>query len=392
MNRNFPSEPQEFLRAGNNFRTRVQSIKAEVTVPDYGWYPYEPLSALSLITELITPVYGDIVEACLANPVADLGCADGDLGMLFADLGAEVDAIDHRESNFNQMRGVEVLRRALGSAARGYDVDLDSRFGLPHADYGLALFLGTLYHLKNPFYVLEKLAAAADWCVVSTRIAQVTPGAKARIEAEPVAYLLAPREVNNDPTNFWIFSATGLSRLLERTGWVPISERRIGCLANSDPVDPQADERAFVLVKSRVRHPELQVHRLDGWHSAENDAWCWTAKQFAVQVTLPESEHASEFALRFTVPDVVVSGGKKIHITCHIGEVLAGSISCDAPDTIEFRGRFPDTASPGKTLRLDFSVASAFEASPPDRRQLGIIVPLLHPSHRGTGQIPFRIS
>ena len=203
---NFPTDPDEFLQAGNSFRARVQVIKEQVPIPDYGWYPYDPLSALPLISSLIAPVYGEIVEACLTNPVADLGCADGDLAMFFAQLGADVDAIDHRESNFNQMRGVEALGGALGLPVRAHDIDLDSRFELPRMNYGLALFLGTLYHLKNPFYVLEKLATLADWCLISTRIAQVTPGATANIEAEPLAYLLSPREVNDDPTNFWIFS------------------------------------------------------------------------------------------------------------------------------------------------------------------------------------------
>jgi hypothetical protein len=50
------------------------------------------------------------------------------------------------------------------------------------------------------------------------------------------------------------------------------------------------------------------------------------------------------------------------------------------PGAIEFRGRFPGTAR-GSSLRFDFSVASTFEGAPTDRRELGIIIPLLdHPS------------
>jgi len=392
MNPKFPAGAGEFLEIGKGFRARLESIKKELTIPDYGWYPYEPLTALPVIAELIGPVYEEIASASGSGAVLDIGCADGDLAMFFAHLGADVDAVDHRESNYNQMRGVDALGRALGLTVHAYDIDLDARFDLPRANYGLALFLGTLYHLKNPFYVLEKLAAVADWCMVSTRVAQVTPGARARIEAEPVAYLLGPREINDDPTNFWIFSAVGLTRVLERAGWIPVGAKRIGCAVDSDPVNPAADERMFVLAKSRTRHPELDVRPLDGWYAVENDAWRWTAKRFALQVTLPESGRASEFALRFTVPEVVLAGGGKVRLACWIGGEHAGTISCEAAETIEFRGRFPANVPRGSAVRLDFSVDGAFEGSAADRRELGVIVPLLDSSQRNTARIPFRIS
>src|SRR5437667_836319 len=160
-----PGTPQQFLEAGQRLQATLRRVKSEVAVPDYGWYPYEPLSALPLVHELIAPVYDDVMDACSSAPVADLGCADGDLAMMFARMGVEVDAIDHRESNYNQMRGVEVLRRTLNVPVRSHDIDLDAPFELPRPSYGLSIFLGTLYHLKNPFYVLEKLAGVSDCCL-----------------------------------------------------------------------------------------------------------------------------------------------------------------------------------------------------------------------------------
>ena len=388
----FPSSPQQFLATARELQTRVRTIKARLVVPDYGWYPYEPLSAVALITELLTPVYTEIVAACGQNGVADLGCADGDLGILFAEMGATVDWVDHRESNYNQMRGLTTLQGALGLPQRAFDLDLDGRFELPQANYGLALFLGTLYHLKNPFYVLETLAKASDWCLVSTRVAQVTPEARIRIDREPLAYLLAPREANDDPTNFWIFSPAGLTRLVERAGWRVVAEKRVGCEQNSDPVKPEADERMFLLLKSRLRHPELDVRPLDGWYPAENDAWCWTAKQFSLQVALPEAERTSEFALRMTVPEAALAASPRVRVSCRVDGLPAGSMVCEIADSIEFRGRFPETTLRGATVRLDFLVESSFDGVPGDKRELGIIIPLLDASHRNTQRIPFRIS
>ena len=375
---------------GRRLQQELRDFKARTPLPDYGWYPYESLSALAVVCHLIAPFRSELDAALRDGVVADVGCGDGDWSVLFAQLGAEVDAIDHRESNFNQMRGLEALRRALAPSIRAFDIDLDARIELPRRDYGLILFLGTLYHLKNPYHVLETLAAAGDWCILSTRIAQVAPHTRVRIDTEPLAYLLDRREANNDPTNFWIFSPAGLARLLERTGWQVAAEKRVGCAVNSDPVDPAADERAFVLLRSRARHPELLVRPLEGWHEVE-DGWRWTAKRFSLEVALPTAQSTAEFALRFTVPEVVLAAGAPLRLTCRCGRALLGSISCEAPETIEFRGRFPEGTQPGAVLRLEFEVHSSYHA-PGDARDLGVIVPLAPDGQRHTERIPFRIS
>ena len=381
----FPLTISDFKHAAGVFAAELRDLKKRPLVADYGWYPYESMTSLPVMSELLAPVYSDVSAAISSSPVVDIGCGDGDLAMFFARLGCDVDAVDHAETNFNQLRGAEALRRELSLNVHARDIDLDGQFALPRRDYGLALFLGTLYHLKNPFYVLETIAARADWCVLSTRIAQVTPVHRTRIEDEPLAYLLGARQANNDPTNYWIFSRAGLLRLLERAGWIVIGHRRVGCPMDSDPVHAEADERLFVIVKSRTRHPGLHLRLLEGWHATEDDAFRWTAKRFSMEVTLPE--RAYEFALRFSVTESM-SGAGAVRISCAISGQPAGSITCESPDTLEFRGRFPFEAI---THRLDFTVESKFQP-PGDTRELGICVPLLDASQRHTERISFRIS
>jgi hypothetical protein len=97
--------------------------------------------------------------------------------------------------------------------------------------------------------VLEKLAALARYCFLSTRIARQTDNGQ-QISQGPITYLLGPNECNNDSTNFWIFSEEGLKRLINRTGWSILSYLSIGATANSTPADPERDERAFCLLRS----------------------------------------------------------------------------------------------------------------------------------------------
>ena len=164
------------LERGTAFRSYLGELKMRSSVADYGWYPYDSLSALDTIAETLSPVFSEISVALAAGPLLDLGCGDGDLGLFLASLGAAVDAIDHKETNYNQLRGVKVLQKATGYSFHVFDVDLNRAFNLPSRNYKCAFFLGTLYHLKNPFLVLEELAKISDWCLLSTRIAQVTPG------------------------------------------------------------------------------------------------------------------------------------------------------------------------------------------------------------------------
>jgi len=54
----------------------------------------------------------------------------------------------------------------------------------------------------------------------------------------------------------------------------------------------------FLLLKSKPRHPELIVRPVYGWYETENNAWRWTAKQFALDVVAPAGQPPSAFALR----------------------------------------------------------------------------------------------
>ena len=110
-------------------------------------------------------------------------------------------------------------------------------------------FLGLLYHLKNPFYVLEALAQRAELCFLSTRVARQAPDGTP-LREQPVAYLLDPAEANDDATNFWIFSETGLKRLFARTGWEVVEFTTVGCADGSEPARADRDERAFALLRS----------------------------------------------------------------------------------------------------------------------------------------------
>ena len=117
-----------------------------------------------------------LLELCRGahGKVADIGAADGDLAFFLERQGLSVDMIDNEYTNFNGLEGARILKETLNSAVAIQSVDLDSQFSLAGQKYDAVFFLGTLYHLKNPFFLLESLARLTRYCLVRTCIAKQT--------------------------------------------------------------------------------------------------------------------------------------------------------------------------------------------------------------------------
>jgi tRNA (mo5U34)-methyltransferase len=230
---------------------RLRAARASVTEP-VEWYRYDTLANLIHVDAMLAGEHRELDALAAGRPVADIGAADGDLAFtLEAALGWEMDIIDNAPTNQNGLEGARLLKEALGSSAQIHHVDLDTQFQLPRQEYGLVFLLGILYHLKNPFYVLEALARQARHCFVSTRVARLAGAERRPVGDLPMAYLVGPAELNDDATNFWIFTPPGLERVVERAGWEILSTLNAGETTSSVPDSLEGDERMFMLLRSR---------------------------------------------------------------------------------------------------------------------------------------------
>jgi len=269
----------ELVSRLGDFKTRLAGVKGGIS--GITFYPYDTLGSLNQLDRLLTGNHRKLHRLAAGLPIADIGAADGDLAFFLETQGFDVHIIDNAPTNMNGLRAARAVAQALGSKVAVHDIDLDSQFALPQERYGLVLFLGILYHLKNPYYAMEKLAQRAQYMALSTRVAQIakpltapprpngvrqlvgelinrylvpprTPEGMTRIAGLPVAYLVDEKECNNDSTNFWMFTNEGLKRLLNRCGWDVVEFTTIGKTHDSDPATAEGDERAFLLAKSRV--------------------------------------------------------------------------------------------------------------------------------------------
>jgi hypothetical protein len=235
----------------------IDSVKARLDAArtaaggDIPWYPYDILGNVSILDGLLHGVNRDLSMLARDLPVADIGGADGDLAFALEQLGGwEVDLIDTAATNMNGLAGARALRDQLGSKVRIHDIDLDTQFELPRERYGLVFLLGIVYHLQNPFYVLRELSGRTEHCLLSTRVARFAGDERTPIADLPLGYLVGPAETNNDPTNYWMFSPTGLERLVTRSGWSVLERSSIGDTEASDPSSAEHDERMFLLLRS----------------------------------------------------------------------------------------------------------------------------------------------
>jgi len=213
---------------------RRMAAARDATTEPVDWYLYGILGNLIHIDRLLPEPYRDLAELAGGLPIADIGAADGDLGFTLEHaVGCEVDIIDTASTNHNGLRAATVLKAQLGSNAGIHDINLDEQFRLPRERYGLVLLLGILYHLQNPFFVLNQLSKQARFCLVSTRVARFAGSDGIDISKLPVAYLVGAREMNDDPTNYWVFSDAGLAQLVERTGWIVRATMNVGDISAS---------------------------------------------------------------------------------------------------------------------------------------------------------------
>ncbi len=348
-------------RQADEFRNRLKAIKRATTLEHTAWYPYDSLAPIEILDRFLGGEPKRLTELISGKPVVDLGCGDGDVSFFLASLGAEVEAIDYAPTNYNRMAGINAMKRKLGeSRVEIRSADLDRPLELCAPVYGLALLMGVLYHLKNPYSILEMLAHKARYCFLTTRIAALAGDRRTRIDSIPVAYLLDKGEANQDDTNFWVFSEAGLRRILSRSGWSIVKFATTPNAASSDPASTAGDARAYCLIETRVPHPPEGIRLLDGWHAVENGSWRWTERRFSFAIDEPVEGRTVR--LRFYLAPVLFAG--RASVTLRGGEGHPQSYTTPGEHTYEC------PAAP----RIQFELDTAIGPTGKDTRELGLQV------------------
>ncbi len=159
-----------------------------------------------------------IPEDLQGKTVLDIGCWDGFYSFLCERRGALVTAIDDfQHTAFVRGKyglelkpgdGFRAAARCLGSALKPRKRELTKMKG----SFDVVLFLGVLYHLRDPLSALENVSRLTrDLAVVETHYLKG--------EERPILRFYPGDALNMDPTNYWGPSLSCVDLMLRDAGF-----------------------------------------------------------------------------------------------------------------------------------------------------------------------------
>ncbi len=345
------------------FDELLKNIKSGL--PGIPWYPYNSLGAFHHLLTLLATTSPSLCNIFSTGRAIDLCCADGDVAFFLEKLGLTVDAADLPATNYNHMQGVYALKAALSSSVSIDVLDIDSQFRLAR-DYHLGVFMGALYHLQNPYFALATLSRHVSYLLFSTYIANTIPGQDLDVREIPMAYLVDDDELNNDSTNYWVFSEAGLRRLLKRTHWETCA------LLNENA--GERGVRVIALLRSRLLVKEVVL--LNGWHPIEPAGWRWTALTFSIALPPDSKERGASVEVQFHLPQELFLIPRRTELSAETESQSWPLTNYTSAGSYSYVVSIP----PGSSAAAAMSVVT-FQVThfppfqhPIDRRELGLIV------------------
>lgn len=152
--------------------------------------------------------------------VLDIGAWDGFFSFEAERYGASrVLATDHfcwSGPGWGTKAGFDVMKAHFASNVESLDIDLPDLSPERLGTFDMVLFLGVLYHLKDPFGGLEKAAA-----MCSEQLIVETAGDMLDLE-EPVMRYYLGDELNGDGSNFWAPNRACLKNMLHELGFTKV--------------------------------------------------------------------------------------------------------------------------------------------------------------------------
>ncbi|NOK60611.1 MAG: 2-polyprenyl-3-methyl-5-hydroxy-6-metoxy-1,4-benzoquinol methylase [Chloroflexi bacterium AL-W] len=183
------------------------------------------INATPLVLELL-----DLPEDCTGMRALDIGARDGFFSFELEKRGANVLALDYVEPT---QTGFAIAKELLQSQV---EYKVANVYDLNPEDYGtfdIVLFLGVLYHLRNPLLALDKI-----WSVCSGQLwieSQVIDNAfldyqsqqlhplsvvSPNLTTTPIMQFYPQNTLNNDFTNWWAPNMACLTAMLEDANFV----------------------------------------------------------------------------------------------------------------------------------------------------------------------------
>ncbi|MHB8148049.1 MAG: class I SAM-dependent methyltransferase [Vulcanimicrobiaceae bacterium] len=214
------------LNAGEDFRS---FIERQVAAQPYFFHK------MHLWDDFYTPGWSDVEREKLpyyglpermdGMRVLDIGCAEGFFSFEAERRGAaQVVAIDSFEGSIERFN---LVRLALGSKVNAYLCNVYDLSPKTFGTFDLVMFFGVLYHVKHPWYALEKISAVCSGALLLQTLVTEEPAYRDLslswfhpfgIESGP------PENRQLDPTVFWVPTPECTRNLVRAAGFTDVED------------------------------------------------------------------------------------------------------------------------------------------------------------------------
>ena len=154
---------------------------------------------------------------CSGLRVLDIGCRDGFFSFAMETRGAAVTGVDYAPSNTT---GFEVAARVLGSRV---EYIVENVYNLDTQKYGqfdVILFLGVLYHLRNPLLALDRIRQLLKLNGSLFVECQLSTDERVNSIDAPIWQFYPRATLNDDETNKWAPNLPGLCSVVEEAEFI----------------------------------------------------------------------------------------------------------------------------------------------------------------------------
>ncbi len=122
--------------------------------------------------------------------------------------------------------------------------------------------------------------------------------------------------------------------------------------------------------------PNVSGHFVKGFYGVEENAWRWTGKEFAVDLSPPlhSDQKGAQLVMKLAVPDAVIQKLTSMQLTASIKGFKLEPQAYTKPGQYTYTRDVPPDELQGNVVRIDFSLDHTLPPTEDDKRQLGIIV------------------
>lgn len=149
--------------------------------------------------------------------VLDVGAWDGFFSFEAEKRGAArvlaTDFFSWKGLGWGTKKGFEFARGVLGSRVEDLEIDVPDISPETVGRFDVVLFLGVLYHLKEPFSALERMAAVTEKLLIVETVVDLLHLGR------PAMAFYPRKELNADPTNWWAPNLAALGGMLRACGF-----------------------------------------------------------------------------------------------------------------------------------------------------------------------------